>query len=382
MTTGIIKNCYLVSPDVEMDGAAIFIEDGKIAKIIAAGTPLPKADWVYDAEGRVVAPGFIDIHTHGAVGYDITDDDPEAIVKVAEAKLKEGVTSFAPTTLTLSEEQLSQSLRYVADYKKNATYSKVLGVHLEGPFISPTCLGAQNPAYVRKPDVEELKRLNAICNVTQISYAVEEEGGIEFASQCLEAGVVPSCGHSKATFHQIESAYAAGLRHLTHFCNQMTPLHHRDIGMVGAGLLIDDIMIEMICDKIHLAPEMIELAFAKKNLNYISLITDSMRASHLPDGHSSIGGLDVIVKDGQARLASNGALAGSTLKMNDALKNVYELTELPLSDIIQTTSWNQARELGIDNIGKLEPGFLADIVVLDDDSFAPIAVFVEGERRI
>lgn len=382
MTTGLIKNCYLVSPGVEMDGASIGICDGKITKIYPAGTPLPKADWIYNAEGRIVAPGFIDIHTHGALGYDITDEDEHAVIKVAEAKLAEGVTSFSPTTLTLGEDQLSQALQRVADYQKTQKYSKAIGVHLEGPFINPACLGAQNPAYVRKPDVEELKRLDAICHVTQISFAVEEEGGINFAEQCLDNGVVPSCGHSKATFQQIKSAYAAGLRHLTHFCNQMTPLHHRDIGMVGAGFLLDDVMIEMICDKIHLAPEMIELVFDKKDLNYIALITDSMRASHLPDGKSSIGGLDVIVKDGQARLASNGALAGSTLKMNDALKNVYELTNLPLCEIIQTTSWNQARELGIENLGKLEAGFLADIVVLDDDTFAPVAVFVEGERRI
>ena len=159
----------------------------------------------------------------------------------------------------------------------------------------------------------------------------------------------------------------------------MTPLHHRDIGLVGAGFLHDDVMIEMICDKIHLCPEMIRLAFAKKPLNKIALITDSMRASHLPDGPSSLGGLDVIVKDGQARLASNGALAGSVLKMNVALKNVVEVTGLPIEKVVRTTSLNQAEELGLaDRLGKLEQGYQADVVVLDKTSFDVKRVYIKG----
>lgn len=319
MAKGLIKNAYIVSPGYEFDGGAIVIENGKIAKVLQPGTPLPTdADWVYDAEGNLVMPGFIDVHTHGAVGVDVCDaDDPTAIEKIAKAKLEEGCTAWCPTTLTLPPEQLEASLQHVAEYRKNEKYAKVLGVHLEGPFVNPACCGAQNPAYLRKPDIEEVKRLHAITPVCQVSYAPEAEvgDGAKFARDCLEMGIVPSAGHTKCSYKEFKAIYAAGLRHLTHFCNQMTPLHHRDIGLVGAGLLLDDLRAEMICDKIHLCPEMIELAFQTKDPETILLITDSMRASHMPDGPSSLGGLDVIVKDGAARLASNGALAGSILKI-------------------------------------------------------------------
>ncbi len=375
----IIKNATLVSPDVRIDNASILVEDGKIAGVYSPSDPIPEADLTYDANGDYVVPGFIDIHTHGAAGADVTDESPEAIYTVAKAKLEEGCTSFAPTTLTLAEETLAKSMEYVAEYAKTSEFSTAIGVHLEGPYINPACLGAQNPAFVRKPDIDEVMRLNSVFKVSQVSFAAEVEGGSDFADACVANKIIPSCGHSKATYSEFVAANKHGLCHLTHFCNQMTPLHHRDIGLVGAGLLHDDVMIEMICDKIHLCPEMIRLAFAKKPLNKIALITDSMRASHLPDGPSSLGGLDVIVKDGQARLASNGALAGSVLKMNVALKNVVEVTGLPIEKVIRTTALNQAEELGLGNVlGKLEQGYQADITILDKQTFDVKRVYIKG----
>lgn len=387
MAKGLIKNAYIVSPGYEFDGGAIIIENDKIVKVLQPGTPLPTdADWVYDAEGHLVMPGFIDVHTHGAAGVDVCDaDDPTAIETISKAKLAEGCTSWCPTTLTVPEDQLVKALENVAAYRKNECYSKILGVHLEGPFINPSCCGAQNPAYLRKPNIDEVKKLHAITPVCQISYAPEGEvgDGAGFARECLEMGIVPSAGHTKCSYTEFKAIYASGLRHLTHFCNQMTPLHHRDIGLVGAGLLLDDLRAEMICDKIHLCPDMIDLAFQTKDIESILLITDSMRASHMPDGPSSLGGLDVIVKDGAARLASNGALAGSILKMNVALKNVWEVTGMPLNVLVKTTSYNQALEHGLeDKLGCIEPGYTADIAVLDDESFAVKAVFVNGEKRL
>lgn len=386
MATGLIKNAYIVSPGYEFDGGAIVIENGRIKKVLQPGTPLPKTDWVYDAEGHMVMPGFIDVHTHGAVGVDVCDaDDPTAIEKIAKAKLEEGCTSWCPTTLTVAEEDLVKALGHVAEYRKNEKYAKVLGVHLEGPFINPACCGAQNPAFLRKPNIEEVKKLNAITPVCQITFAPESEvgDGAKFVRECLDMGVVPSAGHTKCSYAEFKGVYAAGCRHLTHFCNQMTPLHHRDIGLVGAGLLLEDMRTEMICDKIHLSPDMIELAFQTKDPETILLITDSMRASHMPDGPSSLGGLDVIVKDGAARLASNGALAGSILRMNVALKNVSEVTGLPLNVLVKATSYNQALEHGLEHeLGCIEPGYIADIAVLDDETFAVRAVFVNGEKRL
>ena len=172
-----------------------------------------------------------------------------------------------------------------------------------------------------------------------------------------------------------------GLDRLTHFCNQMTVLHHREIGLVGAGLMEDGVAIEMICDKIHLCPDMIRLAFKSKPIEKILLITDAMEATGLPDGDYQLGGLAVKVSDGAARLASNGALAGSTLQFNTAFKNVAEVTGLPLTELVKATSWNQALDLGLKRLGKLEAGFVADIAVLDDQ-FKVAAVFVDGVRRI
>lgn len=376
----LIRNAHVVTPGMDYPGAAVLLEGETIIGIVPAGENEPAADSVFDAGWAYAVPGFIDIHTHGAVGYDITDDQPEAVAKIAEAKLREGCTRFCPTTLTLSEAQLAVSLRNVAAYDNR--FSQVAGVHLEGPYINPACLGAQNPAFVRKPDAEEVKRLNAISPVSQVSYAVEMEGGAEFARKLGGLGIVAACGHSKATFAEFEAGHRNGLRHLTHFCNQMTPLHHRDIGLVGAGFLLDDVAVEIICDKIHLCPEMIRLVFAKKPIESILLITDSMRASHLPDGPSSIGGLDVVVKNGEARLASTGALAGSMLKMNEALRNVCEVTGLPVKDVIQTTSLNQAKERGEDHLyGRIAPGYKAEIALLDRTDFSVKAVFLRGSFR-
>lgn len=376
-----IINATVVTPGKLTENQTITIEDGKIASI-SADKPAADAKAVYDAKGAYVVPGFIDIHTHGALGMDITDPEPNAVETVAKAKLQEGCTSFLPTTLTLAEETLAKSLAQVEEYRKDQKYSNVIGTHLEGPFINPKCLGAQNPAFVRKPDIKEVLRLNKISPVAEISYAAEMDESGTFAKDCLDNGIIPSCGHSKATYDEFKKAYDTGLRHLTHYCNQMTPLHHRDIGLVGAALLHKDVKTEMICDKIHLCPQMIQIAFYNRPIESIEMITDSMRASHLPDGPSSLGGLDVIVKDGQARLASNGALAGSVLRMNIALKNVCEVTGFPIEKVIQATSWNQATELGLgDQLGKVEPGYIADLTVLEKGTFSVLAVFMNGQQK-
>jgi N-acetylglucosamine-6-phosphate deacetylase len=274
---------------------------------------------------------------------------------------------------------LAKALENAAEYAAgDSVGAKVPGVHLEGPYINEKCLGAQNPAYVRKPDIEEVKALDSIHKVLKVSYAVEVEGGKEFASQLLAAGITPSCVHSKATYAEFAAAYDHGLRNLSHFCNQMTALHHRDIGLVGAGLAHKEVFIEMICDKIHLCSDMIKLIFQLKDLEHILLITDACQAAGMPDGEYEIGGLPLILKDGAARLASNGALAVSVLVMNKALKNVYEITGLPLKELVKTTAWNQACSLGMRDLGRIEAGYIADMVLLDDE-FEVCSVWVNGQ---
>ena len=385
MEKTIIKNAHVISPDVDLENATIVI-DGKTIKQVSKKPVSEKgASTVVDVKGQYVMPGFIDVHTHGANTYDFCDADPQAIFEIAKGKLAEGVTSFLPTTLTVSHAELETAARNLKAYADaGMPYAKTPGIHLEGPFINVKCCGAQNPAYVRKPAIAEVKAIAKIFPVRQISYAVETEGGAKFAKECFKIGVVPSCGHTGAKLADLMPAYRNGLRHMTHFCNQMTPLHHREIGMVGAGFLIEDLNTEVICDKIHLCPDMLRLIFTRRNLAHVQMITDSLRCSHCKDGYAfTMGGLEVKLEHGEARLVKGGNLAGSTLWMGMGLKNVHDVTGLPLKDLVRTTSWNQAIEQGWgDTLGKVEKGYTADLVVINPRSWKPSAVFVDGAQRI
>lgn len=384
----IIINAHVISPDLDLENAVITLEKGKITSVKKGGKTAPKATkdtTIVDAKGQYVMPGFIDFHTHGANTFDFCDADPQAIFRLAEGKLQEGVTSFLPTTLTVSHEELMTSAKNAKNYvDAGAPYAKIPGIHLEGPFINVKCCGAQNPEYVRNPSVAEVKEINKIFPVKAISYAVESEGGAKFAKEMIKMGVVPSVGHTGAKMADLKPAYKNGLRHMTHFCNQMTPLHHREIGMVGAGFLIEDLNTEVICDKIHLCPDMLALVFTRRNLAHIQMITDSLRCSHCKDGYAfTMGGLEVKLEKGEARLVKGGNLAGSTLWMGNGLKNVHEITKIPLKDLVRTTSWNQAIELGLgDTLGKVEKGYTADLVVINKKNWKPTAVFVDGEQKI
>lgn len=362
----LLSHCRIVSPGLDLEDAAIEIHGDTIHAIHLSGAVWPVIEETLEARGLTVVPGFIDIHTHGAGGGDACVSDLASLRRMARAKLAEGVTTFLPTSLTLPEGALEAIFRTVASYQCDPDGALAPAIHVEGPFINPKCVGAQNPAYVRPPDISEMDKLHAISPIAIISVATEMPGGVDFVRDAAQRGWRTSLAHSAATYAQFLEAKAAGLTHLTHFCNQMTPLHHREIGLVGAGLLDREIRMEMICDKLHLCPDMIRLTFQTKPLKQIMLITDSIAASHQQDGNYEIGGLSVTVLNGEARLAS-GTIAGSTLRMNQALANVFELTGLPLADLIATTSWNQAQSLGWSELGKIEPGYFADLALLRPD---------------
>lgn len=374
----LIKNAHIISPDIDIKNASVLIQDKFIIGIYLSDEAEPAADTVFDAGGKMLMPGFIDIHFHGRSGHDFCDGTLEAIKCIATEKLKDGVTSFLGTTLTLPEEKLSEALHAAAKYTAgNNGGAKIAGIHLEGPFFNPKCAGAQNPAFLKLPDISLIERLNAIFPLKKVSYSIELEGALDFTRQLVGMGIMPGCAHSAAKYSDFRKVWAAGLKHMTHFCNVMTPLHHLEIGLVGGGLLHDDVFVELICDMIHLCPEMIQLLFKIKSTEKIMLITDAMRGAGMPDGEYDLGGMKAAVCNGCARLAS-GAVAGSTLLYYTGLRNVYEITGLPLRELVKTTSWNQAKSLGIPHLGKIEPGYIADIIICNDD-FMPSTVFTNGQ---
>ena len=266
-----------------------------------------------------------------------------------------------------------------AAYRRNERFARTPFLHIEGPYLNPEQAGAQDTRFMRKPDPSEIRRLHEICPVGLVSLAVELEGALPFIREMSGLGITTSAAHSAATYAEFREARHAGLTHLTHFCNQMSPLHHREVGLVGAGLLDDTVMIEMICDKVHLCADMIRLAFKHRSCEQIMLITDSIAASHLGNGRYPLHDGEIIVKDGAARIPA-GNLAGSIVTFDLALRNVVEVTGLPLNEIVRTCSANQARSLKLKDRGRIQQGLLADLTLLTP-GLEVVAVYVGGEQR-
>lgn len=376
----LIVGAHMVSPDVEIQGALLLLEKDRIVAVYGADEEPPQAGQVIDAGGRMVMPGFFDIHCHGADGHDVCDNSLAAVRHIAKRKLEEGVTTWLPTTLTQPQDKLEQIAGHCAQYMASPEYCRAPGLHVEGPFINKKNAGAQNPQYVRPPDFAELKRLHDIAPVRIVSLAPDIEGAEEVIRKAAALGITSSAAHTSATAAQIFAAKQAGLSHLTHFCNAMTPVHHREIGVVGAGLLDDFLKIELICDTIHLCPDMLKLVFKLVPIGRLMMITDSMAASWIGQGEVMLGGLPVIVKDGKAVLKEGGALAGSALRYNEGVRNVARLTGMPLHQLVKATSWNQAQSLGLEGFGRIEPGYFADLVILNDD-FSVWKTLVGGQVR-
>lgn len=361
----IIRNCRIVSPGMDIPAGNILLEN---ERIIAVGeSPVCDAETFIDGKGLTAVPGFIDIHSHGRSNFDFCDGTSEAFAVIGRGKLQDGVTGFLATSLSISEDDLRNFCRQAEWYKKNVPDgASLLGIHLEGPFFNPTCAGAQNPAFLQTPRIDLVDELNAISPVKKVSFSPELPNGLEFTRLLCGRGIMPSGGHSEADYECFESARKAGMKHLTHFCNVMTPMHHLRFGMVGAGLMDDDVYVEMICDGVHLCDQMIRLTAKVKGPRRMMLITDAMSASAMPDGNYSLGGLPVVVKNGCARLTT-GQVAGSTLRYFNGLKRLIRLTGMPLSEAVRCTSLNQAESLGLGKRGKIEKDFIADIVLLDAD---------------
>lgn len=321
------------------------------------------------SDDQVVVPGFIDQHIHGANGADAMDGTTDALKTIANAVAKEGTTAFLATTMTQSPENILKAMSAVKDYidSDTADGAKLLGIHLEGPFISLKHVGAQPKEYVANPDIKVLDAYNTASGnaIKIVSLAPEVEGADKLIAHLKDLGIVASAGHTDAGFESISKAVSCGLTNVTHTFNAQKPLHHREIGTVGSALLLDELYCEAICDTIHLSVPAIKLLIKNKPHDKFILITDAMRAKHLSDGESELGGQKVIVKNGEARLV-DGTLAGSILKMNDAIKNLVLKCDVKFTDAIDFATINPATVLGLNNqLGTIEQGKKANFCVLD-----------------
>lgn len=320
----------------------------------------------------LAVPGFIDVHTHGAAGADTMDATTEALTTMAAALPKEGTTSFLATTITQEAESIEKALLNASEYieKQPAQgQAEILGLHLEGPFVNKQRAGAQPAQYIIDPDLELFKRWQELSNGTikLVTLAPERPGGLELIRYLKENGIIASLGHTDATYEEVLEAIAAGSNHVTHLFNQMRGLHHREPGVVGAALLHDEIMAELIVDGVHVRPEMVLLAYKQKTSEGIILITDSMRAKCLRNGQYDLGGQEVTVQDGKAVL-KDGTLAGSILKLGQGVKNILTYTGCTVEEAIRMASVNPAKQLGIfERKGSISIGKDADIVILNED---------------
>lgn len=369
MNNYLIRNVQICLEDGRLIKGGLLIKDGKIVSISEDISENFKGE-VFDGKGFFALPGFIDIHIHGAVGADFMDADLEATKKIAAYLPQEGTTSFLATTITHSPERIKQAIDVNTSFlsKDNVSGAEMLGFHLEGPFIHPEQAGAQPIQHIHKPSVTWLENWfgKELPHLKVVTFAPELDESFKMLQFLNDHGVISSAGHSKASYQEIEDAVQNGLTHLTHFTNAMTGLHHREIGMVGAGFMNERLFCEIIADGIHLSDDMLQLVVKVIGADRIILITDSMRAKGLPGGSYTLGDQEVTVI-GRTATLKNGTLAGSVLKMDEGLKKIRDLTNLSLHDLMKITSTNAARRLGVeDRKGSLAVGKDADVVLLNE----------------
>lgn len=330
-----------------------------------------------DANGGFVVPGFINEHIHGCAGADTMDETEDALKKMQDILPKTGVTSFLPTTMTMQRDAIERALQRIRRAKDNPG-AQILGAHMEGPFISTLYKGSQAEEHIAAPDFSWIEPYADVVKI--ITLAPETLKNKTFLKECAAHHIVPSFGHSGVSYEDaMDAMEKCDICHVTHLYNAMTPLHHRQPGLVGAALLADQAHCELICDNLHVHPAAQKLAYQMKGRDGIILVTDSLRACLMPDGESELGGQKVFVKDGQARLA-DGTLAGSTAAMNQVVLNFLLNTGASLPDVVAMATINPAKDLGVyDRIGSLEEGKQADIVVLDSNDFHVKQTIIAGE---
>lgn len=361
---GIINGKIITDKVVLEDKVLVY--DKKIAAMIDKNqVDLDKDIEIIDAKGHYISPGLIDIHIHGIEGYDVMDGTIESLQNISQSLLKNGVTSFLPTTMTMDKQYIYRALDVIKKLKSVPQLgAKILGAHLEGPFINRKYKGAQNEEFIVTPSYEFIEKYIDIIKI--LTLAPEMDQNNEFIDKMKQhQDVVLSIGHSNANYEQAMTAIENGFRHAAHTFNAMRPFHHREPGVVGA-IFNSDVSCELIADKIHVHPAHYQLLTNIKGLSKVVLITDSIRAACMKEGQYDLGGQMINVCNGSARL-QDGTLAGSVLTLNKALKNVLENTNLSICEVVQLASLNPAKVIGVSNHkGSIKIGKDADIIIFDE----------------
>lgn len=360
------KRVWIAGQFVE---AQLDVQDGKISGIYPWGEKAADADY---GDKRIV-PGFIDVHTHGAYGFDTNDAEPEGLRDWMKRVPEEGVTGILPTTVTQMPDVLTKAVANVAKVvEEGYEGAEILGIHFEGPYLDMEYKGAQPPEAIAEPTVEQFQMYQeAACGLIKyITMAPEHDPDFRLTKYCSQHGVVVSMGHSSATYEQALMGIANGAMSMTHVYNGMTAYHHRKPGLVGTAFRVRDIYGEIICDGCHSHLSALNNYFTAKGRDYSIMISDSLRAKHCPPGGNyELGGHPVeIGEDGLARLKGTDTIAGSTLYMNKGLQILVEKAMVPFDAALNSCTVNPARALRVDDRkGKLAAGYDADIVVLEDN---------------
>ena len=356
----ILKNALVYDADFQPKRLDIAVSGDRIAVL---GGDLPQTDDVLDFAGCTVVPGFVDIHIHGGGGGDMADADPHSLQKMSRYLAQHGVTSFCPASMTLPRASLEAQFAAVEAFKGTEEGARVLGVRMEGPYISMEKKGAQCGDWIRPADIDEFRALHAISRVCAVDVAPETDGACAFAEEASALCTV-SAGHTAATFEQMQQGLAHGFSHGTHLFNAMPPIRNRDPGAVTALLCSETATAELICDGFHNHPAVVCMAFRLLGSDRAVVVSDSMRAAGCADGDYVLGGQTVFVRDGKARLA-DGTIAASTTNLHEEFCNLLAWG-VPFADSLRACTINPARVAGAsDNVGSIEAGKYADLLVLD-----------------
>lgn len=337
------------------------------------------ADEVVDGEGCYAIPGLIDIHLHGCLGTEFSEGTAFALDTLTRYEASHGVTAIAPATMTLPEERLTKAVANAASYVSAG--AAIVGINMEGPFISPLKSGGQEPEYIRKPDAYMFRRLQRAAKglIKLCDMAPETEGGMDFIDE-LKDEVVISLAHTDADYETAMDAFNRGARHVTHMFNAMPPLSHRAPGVIGAALDSPDVAVELICDGKHVHPSAVRAAFSMFGADRVVMISDTVSAAGLPDGVYTLGGREMEVADGLVRLTRNGAIAGSITNLMEALRRTILDMGIPAETAVGAATVNPAKSIGIyDHYGSITPGKAADFVLLRDD-WTVRDVFIGGKK--